>query len=243
MRYAVLSDIHANLAAFQEVAAQLARQRVEALWHLGDSVGYGPDPRACLELLRSWPHLNIAGNHDWGATGKISTAAFNPDAAAAGRWTGSVLPEDLALYLRDLPEIRIIGDLTLVHGSPRSPVEEYVTDAGVAAANLPFFRTPICLVGHTHIPFVFNRRQNGQLLFRGLEDGETLTLGEGRYIINPGSVGQPRDGDPRGSYAIYDTEAQTLTLHRVAYNIARTQHRMRQEGLPDWLAERLSYGL
>jgi len=243
MRHAILSDIHANLAAFQAVVEHMKSQRIDELWNLGDIVGYGPDPNECIELLRSFPNINIAGNHDWGATGKISLSEFNRDAASACRWTGTVLKADYDGYLRDLPETQVRGDFTMAHGSPRRPIWEYIMNAGEAVENLPYFKTLICLVGHSHIPFVFNRREHETPLFRRLEDGEEITIGEGRYIINPGSVGQPRDGDPRGSYAIYDADAKKLTLHRIPYDIVQTQQRMRENGFPSFLVERLAHGV
>lgn len=243
MRYAILSDIHANLAAFQAVIEHLKGQQIDEIWNLGDVVGYGPYPNECIELLRSFPNASIAGNHDWGSTGKIGISEFNRDAAFACRWTGTVLKAGYDGYLRDLPETNVRGEFTMAHGSPRRPIWEYIMNVGEAVENLPYFKTPVCLVGHSHIPFFFRRLEGEPPLFRHLEDGEEIALGEGRYIINPGSVGQPRDGDPRGSYAIYDADTKSVTLHRIPYDISQTQQRMRQTGLPHFLIDRLSYGM
>lgn len=242
MRYAILSDIHANLAAFQAVMEHLKGQRIDAVWNLGDVVGYGPYPNECVELLRSFPNINIAGNHDWGSIGKIPMSEFNREAAFACQWTEGVLKKEYGDYLHDLPETQSSGDFTMAHGSPRLPIWEYIMNAGEAAQNLPFFKTPVCLVGHSHIPFIFRQIEGGQPLFRHLEDGEEISLDDGRYIVNPGSVGQPRDGDPRGSYAVYDADTRKLNLYRIPYDISQTQQRMRQAGLPHFLIDRLNYG-
>lgn len=242
MRYAILSDIHANLAAFQAVVEHLKSQNIDELWNLGDVVGYGPYPNECIELLRSFPNTSIAGNHDWGSIGKISISEFNRDAAFACQWTGGVLKKGYDDYLRDLAETQVKSDFTMAHGSPCRPIWEYIMNAGEAVENLPYFKTPACLVGHSHIPFFFRQMKGEPPLFRHLEDGEQITLGEGRFIINPGSVGQPRDGDPRGSYVVYDSDTKKLTLFRIPYDIPQTQQRMRQTGLSHFLINRLSYG-
>ena len=243
MRYAILSDIHANLAAFQAVLRHIKGQKINELWCLGDTVGYGPYPNECLELLNSFDNVCVAGNHDWGATGKIGISEFNRDAALACQWTGSVLTATNFDYLLNLPEVREKTDFTMAHGSPRHPIWEYILNVEDAMENLAYFKTSFCLVGHSHLPFVFNQREHETPLFRHLEDGEEITLGEGRYIINPGSVGQPRDSDRRGSYAVYDTDAKKLTLYRIPYDIAETQQRMRENSLPQFLIERLAHGV
>jgi predicted phosphodiesterase len=242
MRYAILSDIHANLAAFRAVTEHLNGQGIDEVWNLGDIVGYGPYPNECLELLRSFPHINIAGNHDWGSIGKIPVSEFNREAAFACQWTETVLKPGYSEYLKDLPETQFSGDFTMAHGSPRRPIWEYIMNAGEAVENLPYFKTPVCLVGHSHIPFFFRQIEGTPPVFKHFEDGEEVPLGEGRCIINPGSVGQPRDGDPRGSYVIYDAGTKKLTLNRIPYDISQTQQRMRQSGLPHFLIDRLNYG-
>ncbi len=244
MRYAIIADIHANLAAFTAVLEDIKLGgKVEEMWCLGDVVGYGPDPHQCLELLCQYNHVCVAGNHDWAAIGKIDTSNFNPDAAAACHWTAQQLsPEDIQ-YLESLPLVVQKGDFTLVHGSPREPVWEYLLSVSNAKENFAFFKSQFCLVGHSHVPLVFKYDETGDCSFSQFSTNIRLALGKNRLIINPGGVGQPRDGDPRASYAIYDNEARTIRLYRIPYNIAGTQTRMVKQGLPIRLATRLTYGL
>jgi diadenosine tetraphosphatase ApaH/serine/threonine PP2A family protein phosphatase len=242
MRYAIIGDIHANLTAFQAVLEDIGHQgKAEKIWCLGDVVGYGPDPHECIELLQQTNHVCVAGNHDWAAIGKISTAEFNPDAAAACRWTTKQLkPADVA-YLSTLPLAIEEGDFTLVHGSPREPIWEYLISISIAEENYAFFKSRFCLVGHSHVPLVFTKSKSGVLASQ--LPGYGATLGKERLIINPGAVGQPRDGDPRASYVIYDSEAKTIKLYRVPYDIRATQDKMVAHGLPIRLVARLSYGV
>jgi len=243
MRYAILADIHANLTAFTAVLEDIGKRGgVEELWCLGDVVGYGPDPHECIRLLRQYDHVCVAGNHDWAAVGKVDTAYFNPAAAEACRWTAQQLRAEDISYLENLPLVIERGDFTLVHGSPREPIWEYIMSAGSAGENLACFQTPFCLVGHSHMPFAFECSDTGVCVLREFADNAVLALAEERMIINPGGIGQPRDGDPRAGYAIYDSDAGTVTHYRVAYDIAVTQSRMRKCGLPESLAKRLSYG-
>ena len=243
MRYAILADIHSNLAAFKAVLEDIKqRGGVEEIWCLGDVVGYGPDPHQCIELLRQHKHICIAGNHDWAAIGKIDTSEFNPEAAAAAHWTSQQLtPEDID-YLSKLPLQLERDDFTLVHGSPREPIWEYILSASSARENFAHFKTKYCLVGHSHVPAVFKQTCKGVSVYALPPDTE-LVLGEERLIINPGGVGQPRDGDSRASYAIYDSEAKTIRLIRIPYDIAATQSAMMQKKLPLRLIVRLSYGM
>ena len=245
MRYAILADIHSNLVAFEAVLEDLERWGgVEEIWCLGDIVGYGPDPEQCIELLRRYPHLCVAGNHDWAAIGKADVSYFNPEAAAACSWTAEQLSPGARHYLESLPAIICRDDFTLVHGSPREPIWEYVLSLATACANFAYFESKFCLIGHSHVPLVFEYVEEGEncLSSRLLADS-ALQLRGNRSIINPGGVGQPRDGDPRASYAIYDTEPQAIYHCRIPYNIAATQQRMTELRLPPGLAARLSYGL
>ncbi len=244
MRVALLSDVHANLPALEAVLRHAEAQRaLDQVWSLGDLVGYGPHPGECLALLRRYPFLSVAGNHDLAATGELDTSEFNPDAAAAAAWTARRLTADERAFLRALPLVRIEGEFTLVHGSLRHPVWEYILGPEAARAHLARQQTPYSLVGHTHVPMlgVEPAPQHTPVL-RWLEDGEVVTLAAQRLIINPGGVGQPRDGDPRAAYAVLDLEARTVTVHRVPYDIARTQQAMQEAGLPRWLILRLAYG-
>jgi len=241
MRYGVIADIHANLAAFEAVLADLGE--VDALWCLGDLVGYGPDPNECIELLRRYNHLCVMGNHDMAAIGRLDTADFNPEAAQAISWTTSQLTESSRLYLAALPERLVAEPFTLVHGSPRSPIWEYITNEMRAAANFGQYSTPACLVGHTHVPALYVQPSPGEsVLGRVPAPGDSVEVGRARLIANPGGVGQPRDGDPRAAYAIYDTDSGILEWHRVEYPIRVTQQRMRDLGLPRRLIERLAFG-
>lgn len=242
MRYAIVADIHSNLTAFNAVLDDIQRRGgVDELWCLGDVVGYGPDPHRCLELLRQQKHICVAGNHDWAAIGRIDTAYFNPAAAEACHWTARQLTAEDRQYLESLPLVLEQGDFTLAHGSPREPIWEYILSDVSAWENLACFKTPFCLVGHSHVPFVFEHGERHDQ-FRALDDNAVLMLGENRLIINPGSVGQPRDGDPRASYAIYDSEAESVVHHRVGYDISAAQSRMGEYGLPESLVRRLSFG-
>jgi predicted phosphodiesterase len=244
MRYAILADIHANLTAFEAMLDDVERRGgVDRFWNLGDTVGYGPDPNECLDRLSKLEHVSVAGNHDLAAIGKISTIDFNPEAATAASWTGERLNAEARRYLATMPLVIENGDFTLVHGSPRDPVWEYLVNAERARANLGHFKTRYCLVGHSHQPVVFEADENGDIRLVDFSDDRRLELGEKRLIINPGGVGQPRDGDPRASYAIYDNQAKSITLHRVTYDIAAVQSRMTSLGLPRRLIARLSYGV
>ena len=242
MRYAIIADIHSNLEAFTAVLEDIEKRGgVEEIWCLGDVVGYGPDPHRCIELLRQQKHVCIAGNHDWAAIGKIDTSYFNPDAADACRWTAQQLsPKDIK-YLERLPLTIKKDNFTLVHGSPREPIWEYVISTSLAQINFNFFQSPYCLVGHSHVPLIF-KDEDGACSFSQLLPNIGLVLGRSRLIINPGGVGQPRDGDPRASYAIYTRETKMVRLYRIPYDIAATQDKMMQSGLPVHLVVRLSHG-
>ncbi len=243
MRALVVADVHGNLAAFEAVIADARRGGgFDVIACVGDIVGYGPAPGECLTLLRSFPHIAVAGNHDWGAIGKVSLGDFNPAAAEACRWAGARLDADQRTYLGALPLTATFGDLTLAHGSPRDPIWEYLVSESVARACFPLFSTPACMVGHSHVPLLFEQRADGSCSERLLTPDEAVPLEGRRLIINPGGVGQPRDRDPRAAYALYDDEAHALTHRRVAYDIAATQAAMRGHGLPPSLVERLSYG-
>jgi predicted phosphodiesterase len=240
MRILVLSDIHANLPALEAVLA--AAGRPEAVWCLGDTVGYGPQPNECVERLRSLPGVHcVAGNHDWAAVGKMPIDEFNLEAQVAAQWTAEQLTPANRAWLMDLQERKRIDDeFTLVHGSPRHPIWEYVLTPEVASANLAHFSTRLCLVGHTHLPVIFEATTPESLLL--LLPGEAYDDRATRALINPGSVGQPRDGDARASFVILERETATLTYQRVEYDVAATQAAMRAAGLPVALRNRLAFG-
>jgi predicted phosphodiesterase len=242
MRYAILADIHANLAAFEAVLEDIeAKGSVDELWCLGDIVGYGPDPGECIELLRKYNPVCVVGNHDLGAIDKLDLSSFNPAAAAACRWTAAQLKTSDIRYLESLPLTVTKGDFYLVHGSPAEPVMEYVMSTGIAEKNFSFFDSPYCLVGHTHVPLAFKQAET-LCSSISLSPNIGLVLGAHRMIVNPGGVGQPRDGDPRASYAIYESEGSILRLYRVPYDINSTQDKMVQAGLPMPLISRLESG-
>ena len=242
MRIIILADIHGNLAALDAVLDDAKTHGgIGKVWCLGDIVGYGPDPGACIETVAALNPVIVAGNHDRGATGKLDPAWFNPEAAMALEWTKKQLRPDQDAWLDNLPLTREEGDWLLVHGSPLDPLLEYVLSAGIAEKNLERCHSQYCLVGHSHVPVAHRQEKDGVKPI-GLQPGVGLVIGEMRMMVNPGSVGQPRDGDPRASYAVLDTEASMLRLQRVEYDISATQDRMMAVGLPVRLVTRLEQG-
>lgn len=242
MRVAVVGDIHANLEAFQAVLAHAAQDGpLDEVWSLGDIVGYGPDPTACIALLHTYTHIAIAGNHDYAATGAIGTEEFNPFAAEAAHWTAKQLTLEDQLWLSNLSAVHIEGEFTLAHGSLNDPVWDYLVSVSSARSHLEHQTTPYGLVGHSHLPHLFTEGQT-RLQEADITDGQDVSMGRLRFVANPGSVGQPRDGDPRAAYCLLDTEKRLLSFHRVEYDIELTQAKMRAVGLPDYLAQRLSEG-
>jgi predicted phosphodiesterase len=243
MRCAILGDIHANLVAFETVLQDIeAGGGFDEIWCLGDIVGYGPEPHACIELLCCYSHICVAGNHDRAAVGQIDISDFNPDAARACRWTAQQLTTEDVKYLQNLPDKLTQGDFTLVHGSPRRPIWEYLLSVDRACDNFDYFDTSYCLVGHSHMPLIFEQDKAGNCSGRKIASEIRLTSESHRLIINPGGVGQPRDGDPRASYAIYDSDAQIIHYHRINYDITATQKKMMEHKLPLPLILRLNYG-
>jgi diadenosine tetraphosphatase ApaH/serine/threonine PP2A family protein phosphatase len=243
MRCLVVSDIHANLAAFEAVLAGAGP--FDVIWCLGDMVGYGPEPNECIARLRDYPHLCLAGNHDWAVLGKLDIRGFNADARIANQWTQNVISPAARAYLQNLPPRREERGYTLAHGSPRQPIWEYILDPLTAELNFSAFETRICFVGHTHVPvsFYLPEPSDDHLCDpRPPFYDEAISLASGRWIINPGSVGQPRDGNPDASYVILDLNANTLKRRRVEYPIEITQEKMRAAKLPVRLIERLSVG-
>jgi diadenosine tetraphosphatase ApaH/serine/threonine PP2A family protein phosphatase len=240
MRILVVSDVHANLPALEAVIA--AAGRVDATWHLGDIVGYGPDPDAVVARLRDLGAIGVRGNHDAAALGGREIELFNVDARRAMEWTKSVITPATREWLAAQPLQRVDDRHTLVHGSPRDPIWEYITSAPVARANLALLETRDGLFGHTHLPIVY-RDDRGLVETVAPQDGSTLQLDERRTLLNPGSVGQPRDGDPRASWLVLDTQRNEAQWGRVAYDIAATQAAMRARKLPERLIDRLDYGL
>ena len=243
VRALVLSDVHSNLEALDAVLADAAnRGGFDQVWCLGDLVGYGPDPGPCLAVLRSHSLVAVAGNHDFAAVGKRTVQDFNGAAREAAVWTHSQLQAEDSEFLAALPVTETRDPFTLVHGSLRQPIDEYLLDVEAAQATLELLEGRFCLVGHSHLPFIC-AENGGAPRFKQFVEDEVFPLGAERLIINPGSVGQPRDQDPRSSYAIYDEDLQTIERHRVEYDICRTQAKMRAAGLPEYLVDRLDHGV
>jgi diadenosine tetraphosphatase ApaH/serine/threonine PP2A family protein phosphatase len=241
MRVAVLSDIHANLVALDAVLDGIGP--VDSVWHLGDVVGYGPQPDAVVARLGSVAAVGVAGNHDRAAVGGREIEWFNPDAKAAMEWTRGRLSAETTRILTALPERRTESTALLVHGSPRDPIWEYITSAAIARANVETLQTPLGLFGHTHVPMAWLER-DGRLDGISPQPDVAVSLSAApRALLNPGSVGQPRDGDPRASWLELDVDAGMATWHRVVYDVASVQREMRQAGLPARLVERLRHGL
>ena len=240
MRVAVLSDIHANLVALDAVLGALGS--VDAIWHLGDVVGYGPDPDGVVARLTEVGAVGVRGNHDAAAAGGDEIEWFNPDARAAMEWTRGRISETTRDWLAKLPERHTQDAFGLVHGSPREPLWEYIVSVPIARANLALLTTSIGLYGHTHLPMVFAER-DGTVDQIEPGNGSTFALAGRRALVNPGSVGQPRDGIPTAGHLVIDTETERCTWHRTAYDIEAVQESMREAGLPDRLVQRLSYGL
>ncbi|PID85168.1 MAG: phosphatase [Chloroflexi bacterium] len=241
MRVLVISDIHANLAAFEAVLED-AKGEWDIIWCLGDLVGYGPDPNECVALLQEHEHISLSGNHDWAALGKLDTESFNREAQIAIRWTQQAISQETYDYLAKLPPKMKKGPYSLFHASPRHPVWEYILDAYTAAINFDHFETSYCLVGHTHVPVIYAELDDNTVQIMPPEYGRPLQLDSTRVIINPGSVGQPRDSDPRAAYAFLEIEKRTFEHRRVEYPVSVTQDRMRQYGIPPRLIRRLAYG-
>ena len=239
MRIAVVSDIHGNLEALDAVLGRIGS--VDALWHLGDVVGYGPEPDGVVDRLEALGAVGVRGNHDAAASGGTEIEWFNPEARAAMEWTRGVIAESTRAWLAGLPLRRVESGFTLVHGSPRDPMWEYVTSAALARAGLSAISTEHGLHGHTHVPVAFTE-VDGRMRTLVPRAGNTVRLGEGRMLLNPGSVGQPRDGDPRASYLVIDLETATATWGRTVYDIEAVRTKMRAAGLPARLADRLRVG-
>lgn len=248
MKIAIVSDIHANLAALQAVLADIdAVAPGAAIWHTGDIVGYNAEPNEVIALLRKRGAVGVMGNHDAAVLGELKDSWFNPDAAAAVKWTAMHLAVESASWLHALPKISEMGAATLVHASLLKPLEEYVTNVESARENLLALSTPVLFHGHTHAPAYWALR-GGQASVVDI-DGRAQPL-LSPSLINVGSVGQPRDGDPRASWVLWDRSDDgsgigalgTVQWRRVPYDIAQTQARVRAAGLPEFLARRLADG-
>jgi len=238
---AIISDVHANLEALHSVIAEIEKEDIDYLLFLGDSVGYGPDPNKCVELLRTKTSLMIAGNHDWGAVGLTETSNFNAHARFAIEWTREVLSKKNFSYLHNLPltgKISAGRDIFLVHGTPKEPEQwHYFLFEYDAKANFRYFDEQICFLGHSHTPFIVERSPRGKirLFYARAEINDSC-----RYIVNAGSVGQPRDGNPDACFILFKDDV--IEIKRVSYDILLTQKKMEKAGLPSYLIDRLAKG-
>ena len=242
MRILVISDIHANYTALMAVLADAGQ--VDETWCLGDLVGYGPDPNAVVEEVRDIANLTcILGNHDVAVIGKMPFETFNGDARRSLVHHEKVLTASNMDFMRSLPSnTKVRGEATIAHGSPRDPLWEYILNALSARLNFEHFDTPWCFVGHSHIQSMFSLNEKTDRVTMEQTKPDTTIELRPKLILNPGSVGQPRDRDPRAAYAIYDTEARTWTARRTEYNVSEVQERIRESGLPEKHAVRIAEG-
>jgi diadenosine tetraphosphatase ApaH/serine/threonine PP2A family protein phosphatase len=241
MRVAVISDVHGNARALEAVLVELERDRPDALWCLGDTVGYGARPTDCCALVEATADLCLAGNHDLVVSGALGLEEFSLDAAAAASWSREVLSDKARAWLSGLEPQALAEGLELYHGSPRDPVWEYVLTEYVALASLEATTAPAVLVGHSHVALavgIVDGKLGGDLA----PQGTRVSFASARWLLNPGSIGQPRDRDPRAAYLLLDLEARTAEFRRVEYDVAGTQREIREAGLPESLAARLERG-
>jgi len=245
MRAAVITDIHSNLPALEAVLAAIEEIDVAEIWCLGDVVGYGAEPDRCTEIVKDRCETCLVGNHDLAVLGEIDVAAFSPAAAEAVTWTQENCEESTLDFLRELKPAGDRAEVALFHASPRDPVWEYVLSIEQASDCLELQPSRVALIGHSHVALFFSGPDsNGDGDVRGVQalDGATLDLGEGRWLVNPGSVGQPRDGDPRAAWLELDTDGWTARYHRVEYDIDLAAKAITDAGLPQHLGDRLYVG-
>jgi predicted phosphodiesterase len=243
MRAAVLSDIHSNIQALEAVMAAADREGVDELWCLGDIVGYGADPVACVDIVRSRFAIALCGNHDLAAIGSIPTDVFTQGAAVATRWTHEQLQPEQKTWLAGLEAEGQQAGASLYHGSPRDPVWEYVLSSLAAEMCFDEAKRPLILVGHSHVALAFSRRPGEPATGETRRAGTVLDLRGAEWILNPGSVGQPRDNDPRAAWLLLDLSEGTAEYRREDYDIQGAQDAIRSAGLPESLADRLRLGV
>jgi predicted phosphodiesterase len=242
MLIALLSDVHGNLPAFKAVMDDVRGTNPQEVWCLGDLVGYGAEPDACVDLARETCDVCLAGNHDLVVTGEIDIADFSASAAAAARWTQENISEESLSFLRALDPADAQKEPALYHASPRDPIWEYVLSTWQAAECMDAMAPRVGAIGHSHVALYFHRDGNSDAVGAVAPGGTELDLSQGKWLINPGGVGQPRDGDPRAAWLLLDTEAWTATWRRVEYPIDEAAGAIERAGLPDVLAERLYSG-
>lgn len=240
MRYAVFSDVHSNLEAFEAAVESFKKEKIDKYFFVGDLIGYGAQPHECISLLKSLKAVMVAGNHEYGVIGKLPLAWFSDNAKEGILWTQGVLEDSDAEFLSSLPLLYNSDDITMVHGSLYNPEEfEYIVSRESAERTLFSSQTKFCFIGHSHLPFICYKKGFAMEVAHSLEMG---TEESSSYLINVGSIGQPRDGDPRGSYCICDTSLKTVKIKRVSYDIEAAQKKIIGAGLPRFLAERLASG-
>jgi diadenosine tetraphosphatase ApaH/serine/threonine PP2A family protein phosphatase len=242
MKVAIVSDIHGNRHAFEAVLDAIEESDSEELWCLGDLVGYGAEPDACVELARRHAAICLAGNHDLGVRGDLPLEQFSRGAALAAEWTQEVITAETLAYLKTLHPAYLEESVGLYHASPRDPVWEYVLSPLQAELCLDVQEHRLCLIGHSHVALTFSRATGEPATGQTRAEDEALDLSLGEWLINPGSVGQPRDGDPRASWLQLDDEAWVAVFRRTEYDIEGAAAAIRAARLPDSLAERLAYG-
>jgi predicted phosphodiesterase len=242
MRVAIVSDIHGNRQAFEAVLDAIEASGCQEMWCLGDLVGYGADPNACVELAREHAAICLAGNHDLGVRGTLPLEQFSRGAALAATWTQGVITDETRAFLDELEPLNLDEIVGLYHASPRDPVWEYVLSPLQAELCLDLQPDRVALIGHSHVALSFARFPGEPATGETRGDGTLLTISEGEWLLNPGSVGQPRDGDPRAAWLSLDLDNWTADYHRVEYDIAGAAAAIRAARLPDSLAERLLYG-
>jgi predicted phosphodiesterase len=242
MKVAIVSDIHGNRHAFEAVLDAIEESSSEELWCLGDLVGYGAEPDACVELARRHAAICLAGNHDLGVCGRLPLEQFSRGAALAAHWTQETISAQTLAYLKALEPTHLEESVGMYHASPRDPIWEYVLSPLQAELCLDAQQHRVCLIGHSHVALSFSRAPGGTATGQTRSADEQLELGSGEWLINPGSVGQPRDGDPRAAWLELDDEAWTAVYRRTNYDIQGAAAAIRAARLPDSLAERLTYG-
>ena len=242
MRVAIVSDIHGNRQAFEAVLDAIEASECEEVWCLGDLVGYGAEPDACVELARRYAAICLAGNHDLGVRGALPLEEFSRGAALAARWTQNTIVPETREYLNKLEPSYLDEHVGMFHASPRDPVWEYVLSPLQAELCLDVQSHRVCLIGHSHVALSFSRADGESASGQTRGPEEELNLGAGEWLINPGSVGQPRDGDPRAAWLELDLEGWEAVYRRTEYDIAGAAAAIRAARLPDSLAERLAYG-
>jgi predicted phosphodiesterase len=240
MRVAVISDVHANRHALDAVLDAVEAESPDAVWCLGDTVGYGPQPNECCDLVRDRSDLCLVGNHDLVVLGDLAVSDFNEEAAAAASWTSDILTDAARAFLADLKPAANASGVSLYHASARDPVWEYILSEEAARATFELAAADLILVGHSHVALAL--QQNDGRVLGGLAPGGVEVALEGRWLLNPGSVGQPRDGDPRAAWLLLDLDRRFASFRRVTYPVDRTQAEMRERGLPELLAARLARG-